>query len=105
MEHGFGQPFVGEVFEQGVYKCQRRIGRYHAAPGKGRLKAADQRRRIGDRLRLAIGAFKIERGQEWRLGRWHTWHTQGRRVQAVGDAPVAQYGQHFPSVGRAWYTV
>ena len=102
VEHRLGQPLVGVVLDQLVQERQRRIGGDQAAPGVGLLEALDERRGVGDRLQLAAQVRQVEGRQQRDLGARQI--PQGGVVgqhEAVGDAAVAQHGQHLAGVGRS----
>ena len=102
VEHGLGQPFVGKVFQQGVYKIEHRVGRQRAAPGHFVFQAAHQRRGIGHRFECAIGIGQIKRWQQLdcRLGHARLVCRRAHQI-AVGNVAVAHQRHHLAGVGRA----
>jgi hypothetical protein len=100
VKHRLGDPLVGEVFQQRIQECDRRIGWNHRSPSVTLFQLANQRSGIDTGLAVGIGKDQLRQ----KLDPWFRQLAAFRRTVVnphVRDAPVAQYGTHLAAVGRA----
>ena len=101
MKHGFGEPLIGIVFEQLVDESQRGITGHDFACAEGVFEMADERRGIDAGFKLAVFAGQVKDRQELDFrARQVSFCLLRADDQLIGDAPIAQYSEHFARIGR-----
>ena len=63
VKHGFGQPFIRKVFQQGVHESERGRQRDHTAPNVVFFETPNQWRGVGHSLQLTLRIRQVESRQ------------------------------------------